>query len=144
MNSAEDYALYLLGLKDYSRKEIEDKLKRKEFDESVISSVCDKLEQYGYIDDERYAEHLIEKYSAKAGEKKIRWELTRRGIDRSIIEEKLDLLSEEDLQDSLYALFCKMYKGEETKQKVFRSLASKGYEFESIKKALDRYNEEHQ
>ena len=61
---AYDYALDILSYRDYSRKDMELKLKRKGADAVIIKSTIQKLLEYGFLDEKRYGQR------AGAAEKK--------------------------------------------------------------------------
>lgn len=81
-------AVDLLSRRDHSKKELIEKLKQKGHGEYALNAV-EKLENYGYIDDRRfafiYAEELIRLKSY--GKKRVEQELYRKGVDRDIISE---------------------------------------------------------
>ena len=52
---ARERALYLLEYRDHSRKELIDKLLRSVNNPSIAEEIADKMEEYGFLDDERYA-----------------------------------------------------------------------------------------
>ncbi len=85
-----NYALFLLARKDYSKYEIEKKLKLK-FSVDSVSKVVKDLEGRGLISDERYAEKIIQKYAflKKFGYLKVEAELLKRGIDKNIFKNML-------------------------------------------------------
>ena len=53
---AYDYALDILSYRDYSRKDMELKLKRKGADAVIIKSTIQKLLEYGFLDEKRYGQ----------------------------------------------------------------------------------------
>lgn len=86
-----NYAFFLLARKDYSKHEIEKKLKLK-FALDSVGIVLEDLEGRGLISDERYAEKIIQKYAflKKFGYLKVEAELIKRGIDKKIFKNILD------------------------------------------------------
>ena len=52
-------ALRYLGFRSRSRKEIEDYLKRKGFEDNTIRVVMEKLERYGLADDKAFARDWV-------------------------------------------------------------------------------------
>ena len=54
---SKERALWLLSGRDYSRKKLFEKL-REEASEDVADEVCDRMEELGLIDDEKYARRL--------------------------------------------------------------------------------------
>ncbi|MGN1318954.1 MAG: regulatory protein RecX [Lachnospirales bacterium] len=141
---ARDKALKLLGLRARSKKEIIDKLKA-DYNEEVINKVLSVLEKYGYIDDEKFAFAFAnDKFKQKGwSNKKIIYELKLKGISQDIINKVLEK-SDFDTFSAIKKLLEKRLKGKtkidfKEKQKQFNYLASKGYEFEEIKEALEDF-----
>jgi SOS response regulatory protein OraA/RecX len=86
-----NYAFFLLARRDYSKRELEKKLKLK-FDVELLNEVIKTLEGRGLISDERYAEKIIQKYAflKKFGYLKVEAELLKRGINKSVFKNMLD------------------------------------------------------
>jgi regulatory protein len=82
--SATAYALYLLGRKARSKREIIEKLRAKEYPESEIATTVSQLEKNRLIDDvifsKIYAEDKVRIY-------RIALELLQKGIDKELIQE---------------------------------------------------------
>ena len=139
--AAFDRALTYLEKNIKTEKGIKEYLKQKGFlDESINNAVC-KLKEYGYIDDCLYAENYIRTYAHKKGRKMLAFELAIKGVEKSIVDEKLEeLLEVEAEQKSCEELLKKYIKNKtydlKTKQKAYAYLASKGFSSNMINKAL--------
>ena len=83
MNSA----IYSLAMREHSRKELFDKLKKKDFSEDVdIAALLDDLEENNYLNEKRFAESFIRsRINRGQGVLKISNELRQRGISSSLI-----------------------------------------------------------
>lgn len=57
--TAYDKALYLLGMREHGRRELEFKLIGKGYDGDEVSQTLDRLEDEGYLSDERFCESYI-------------------------------------------------------------------------------------
>ena len=57
--TAYDKALYLLGMREHGRRELEIKLIGKGYDSDDVSQTLDRLEDEGYLSDERFCESYI-------------------------------------------------------------------------------------
>lgn len=116
----------------------------KGFDEEVCNYVIEKMKEYNFINDELYAKNYIKFKNKNSGKKKIVLELKQKGLDDNLINNS----TEEYVQDRNYIkkVAEKYLKNKErdikTKQKAFRFLASRGYETEDIKWALDYFFKE--
>lgn len=87
---AKKRALYLVGKKRYTKKEMERKLQGDGYPSSVISDAVTYLQQFHYIADESYAEdyasELLKKYSPKVAI----YKMQAKGLDRQLIEEAIE------------------------------------------------------
>lgn len=132
-----DYATNLVSKKMYSKKELTGKLTLKGYTDSAIKSSMDIMEEYGYINDDVYAKTYCEFKGRKDGVKKIRYELTLKGIRKDIIEKYIAEIENEDV---LLKLLENKLKGnlDERKaiDKAIRYGLSKGFEYDKIKGCL--------
>ena len=137
---AKDKALSYLSFRAHSKKEIKEKLLRYGATEDIICDVVDFLEEYKLINEEdfalMYAKDL--KNLKRYGERRIKMELSKKGISPEIIENTLLELG--DYDDSLlYELIKKRLKGDfdkKNKDRVIRYFITKGYELDEIKKNI--------
>jgi len=142
---AKKRALRLLEKRDYSRKMLLDKLTEKGVGESDALEVVDWLCEIGAVNDSRYAELIVRHYSQKGyGVRRVREELFRRGIHRDLWEEALSSLPEAD--DTVYRLLSGRLRGTDCRpediQRVQNALLRRGYSWEEIRTALERYKSE--
>ena len=142
--SVYNYALSVLSRYAKSEKQLILKLKEKGYDISFIDNAILKLKQQKYLDDERYSEALINSKInvSKYGKRRIKETLYEKGIDREIIDEKINQLSdEEELKRACYLLTKKLksVKEDDTRKlsiKLTNFLINKGFEFGTVKKAV--------
>lgn len=123
-----------------SEKEINDYARKKDWEQEVLNKVKKKLINKGYIDDEKFARFWLNtrKGSVKPiSRRKLQAELLQKGIDRGIVDSVLLDYSDEEELDSLKQLVDKKRSKYKDQQKLLAYLASKGYSFEKIKKALE-------
>ena len=142
------HSLFLLEHRDFSKKELAKRLEEKGYEEEDAVAAAEKVEQMGYIDDRRYAERLVERKKNKVGEQQIRYELTKAGISRDDAD---DILSEmyDESQDGVEVVLKEMrrkLKGnipedKKAQMKLFNSFRAKGFEFETVKAAYEKYCE---
>lgn len=137
---AYNYALNLLSIKDYTSKDIKTKLKLKQYSDKTIQLVLSKLELYKFVNDEEYVRKYID-YSLnvkKTGKNKIIFELQNKGIK----SENMEFIEiDEELQYiNAYNLASKklrsIYNKANIKDKLYRYLLSKGYDFDLIKRVV--------
>jgi len=134
-------AANFLKTRERSKKEIRDKLKTKEYSESVIEKVLEKLERLDIVNDKRFAEMFVRdrmKLKPK-GKKVLSLELAQKGIDRNTIEEVLQELvggdGEIELAKRVLEKAEKKYSGLEEnirRDKIIKYLLSKGFSWNTI------------
>ena len=149
--------IFLISLKDRTKKEVRLKLEEKYWNKSAILRTIEKLEEFGYLNDLNYAVSYIE--SRTYGKNRISYNLFQKGIDRSIVEEAylaLDEEKEENVDDTkLEKLIEKNSKKinvsnrrDEKKmkeeQKLIQYLARQGFSLDKIFKKLKEYKENYE
>lgn len=101
MTSALNYYLKILEKKDYSIKELDLKGKKREYPQEEIDAAISKLIDYKYIDDNRLACFLVEKYTPTKGQFWIKQKLERRLIPKEIINKNLITTNSNELDLSV-------------------------------------------
>lgn len=137
------YALRLLGGKNYTVKELTNKLVGKEKCEpSDVSNVIEKLLYYGYIDDKKYAQSYIREHSERRpkGIRLIAKNLELKGIDKEVIEEAIKNanINEYPLAIEIAKKKAKTllrYEEDQRFHKLFRFLISRGFQSSTALKA---------
>lgn len=141
-------AMNLLIKKDYTKKQLSDKLAAGEYPIEVINNAVDYVCSYGYVDDERYARSFAEYRLTSKSRRQIEIDLLQKGVDRELIRKTLDDLYEENSIDEtelIEALIQKKTKNrdlaeimadEKEKSRLIRFLMSKGYSYEKIMGAI--------
>ncbi|KKQ89730.1 MAG: Regulatory protein RecX [Candidatus Curtissbacteria bacterium GW2011_GWC2_38_9] len=148
-----DQALRFLSYRPRSEKEIttylaqkiakRENIKFREAKESpLIGAVALKLKRYNYLDDRQFAKWLVglRIKSASRGLSLIKQELIQKGIDKEIIQSLLSkypnqtLIAKKAIEKKL-----KRWQGLSElglKKKVYAYLASRGFDFETIKEVF--------
>jgi regulatory protein len=140
-----DKVLKFLSFRPRSEFEINEYLLRKNVGEETRKLVFEKLKKLQLIDDEVFAKWWIEQRSTfrPSGVRLVKYELKRKGVAEEIISPLLaetrpkvvdTLLAEKLVQKKLSRL--KNLPGKEIKQKLYTSLAQKGFAFEVIEEAV--------
>ncbi len=140
---AKERALYLLEYRDHTRKELIDKLKRSVSAE-VAEETADRMEEFGFLDDERYAENVAAFLlnQKKLGKRAALFKMQQKGFTRSVAEEAIRLVYADpkeqirDLLDQRYARYLTDQKGV---QKVTNALARLGHSYGDIKDVIREY-----
>lgn len=118
---------------------------RKEALAQRAGEVADRLTDLGLLDDGEYARTVVRHYAAKGyGPRKIRDELYRRGVPREFWEEAME--EREPDEGQIDKLVRQKLRGaeptRENLKKVSDYLARRGYGWEEISAALERYKKE--
>ena len=140
-NRARERALYLLGLRDYACKELEQKLYTEATSE-IAAAVVERLREVGLLDDERYAARLARSLSEikHYPRRRIEQELRHRGISSMLIQTALSELEGEDYEQALALLQKKYYNklnDPDSRRRVIAALARRGFSYGSIRRAMD-------
>ena len=138
-------AMSLLKNKDYTEKELRDKLKDGYYPEESVNTALDYVKSFKYVDDYRYAYNYISFKSGVKSRKYIELKLKEKGIASKIIssvcEEYYSDNSNVELEQVLEFLSNKCSIDADSdykeKQKVMAKLYRKGYSVDIINKALD-------
>ena len=142
---AKNKALNILSKSSQSEKQIQQKLS-KDFEEHTIDRVIEFLQKYKFVDDEDLATRIINTNVNlnKYGKNKIKQNLYNKGIDKIIIEQAMDEIDSDKEFENAFYLGKKRYdrlKNEDPRkayQKIGNHLAYKGFNYDIIKKVLNR------
>ena len=130
--------IFLLSLRDRTKKELQQKLNEKYRNSRMIEKSVLKLVELGYINDKDYAVSYI--MSRKCGKQRIAYNLMQKGIGRETIEEAYFSIEEEyerNIEDEkLEKAIEKNIKKEENK--LIQYLVRQGF---SLNKILSKYKE---
>lgn len=107
--SAYDIAIKYLSNRLRSIKEVREHLKKKEIDKEVIDEIINKLKDQKYLDDRVYAKAFINDQInfSNSGPYKIRRELESNGVYSSIIDECMDVYTNDLEREKLGKLVPK-------------------------------------
>lgn len=144
---AKEKALWLISGRDYSKKQLADKLKR-ESSADTAEEVCERMEELGLVNDEsyarRYASDLLN--IKKMSKKGAMYKLMEKGIERELCEEILEEF-EVDPVEQLVELIDRKYADklddEKGRRRTIAALQRLGYGWSDIKSALAEFEEEY-
>lgn len=123
----------------HSKKELFDKLLKKGFEKQVIEKAIYRLEEYHYVDDFLFAKQFREQ-NAKYSKKMLENKLKQKGVSSDIIHEIIGDKTDDDEIELCKNLALKYAKSKDLQkegaiQKMYASLARKGFSFDVIKRA---------
>ncbi|NTW50178.1 MAG: regulatory protein RecX [Chlorobiales bacterium] len=150
LSQAKAAAFNLLSQRMHSRKELEDKLKRKGFPEEAVSRAIERLDELRMLDDQAYAEALVRsKLNRKAvGAMKLKATLHRKGINRDIIDSTLNevpLYAEELCQKAAEKKLASLKRESDPikrRRKLGDYLYRQGFDWNTISLTLNRILDE--
>lgn len=141
VNRAKNLALSKISYAQKTSFEVEKLLKENEFSAQTIEKTIDFLNEYGILNDEIYVKsYVTDKHNISRWSKnKIRYSLNAKKINEDLINTYLDQISDEDEYENAYNFALKKALNNfsiENKQKVYRYLAGKGFDFDIINKVV--------
>lgn len=152
-------ALDLLSMRDYSRRELSDKLVTKAWEKKEqkdmdlgslkqqASDICDRLEELGLLNEERFARSYVDelirrKHLSKSG---LKTALIQKGVQRDIIEtvlEEVDVDPVEQIRELLATKFKNRdLSDEKQKTRTVNALLRLGYRYNEIHAAMGEWME---
>lgn len=141
-------ALNLLTRREYTVRQLRDKLVQGEYPEKVIEEALAYVAGYRYTDDLRYAAGYIADHEGDRSARRIQQDLLQKGIDRETLEEawrqweEKGGCREEKEQEQLQRLLEKRQYNPETadqreRQRQYAFLLRRGYSPEQIRRAME-------
>jgi regulatory protein len=133
-------ALRLLARRDYSRSELEYRLRTRGIAASDIARTLDDFERLGYLSDARYAEALVRQRAGHLGSRAIAANLRERGIGADDANDALQSLAERDELADAQALWSRRFGRPPTddrdKARQLRFIVARGYSLSIAFKVL--------
>ncbi len=121
-------------------KEVQKKLQSLGYSSDVITYALDKLLEYNYLDDYKYARMYIESKQGKNGTLYIKNKLREKGISDYIIRDIDIEESIEDIKEILVSKYGNLVEvSYEKKCKMIRFLSSRGFLMSNILDAVESY-----
>ncbi len=128
----------------YSEKceyDIRTKLETLFFDDEIIDYTIDRLKEFGYIDDRRYASLYIRSHITKKSRKTITYILSSKNISDDIIEAVFEDNELPDEEEVIKRLILKKYGENDLyvqRDKIISSMLRKGYSYSSVQKCINK------
>jgi len=136
--NAKEKALNILSYRSHSKKQLSDKLKLK-FGQDICDETLRKMESLNLVNDENYAKNYAQylannKYYSL---RRIKRELSIKGIDREIISETLENLDIDEYENINKVICKKEIKNDKDKKRLIDKLLRLGYEWSQISYVMD-------
>ena len=137
-----EYASGLLSRRQYSMKELHDRLVKKGLGEDIAAYCVRHMTENGLMDDGSYASAVARHYTAKGyGAGRIRSELSKRGVSRELWDESLeDIPANTDKVDRFIAVRLKDPDDPNQVRRVIAALQRRGFSYTEIREALSRFS----
>lgn len=129
-------ALGLLARRGHTARELETKLRKRGFDRQTAEAVVSKCERMRFIDDRETGRAYLKELVRKGrGPRRIRMEMSRKGLDDPVIDELMENMGVEKKERQ----FCRMEMekklgavsaekdSRKKKARVYRFLVSRGF-----------------
>ena len=138
-------AYRFLNYKQRSEKEVRKKLKEKKLSDGSIDIVISSLKDLKYINDESYAKSYLQSKILRKpeGKRVLKMKLVDKGIPKEIAENILSEQYPPETETEKAAELLRKYEKKvraktpaEKKQKCFRFLLSKGFDFDTVNEVL--------
>ncbi len=149
MQAAYETSGRLLSRRPHTVCELRIKLRQRGFPSEVIDETVSKLLSVGFLDDSKFAEAYFEELKAKGlGPMRIRMSMKKRGISEELISGAMEgrISTDDEIEAALEVLekrrlhFSRENDKLKRKQKMFRFLASRGFQSSVICRAVEKYN----
>ena len=143
---ATKYAMNLLVKKDYTSKELTDKLVKAGYTENSAGAALAYVSSYHYVDDLSYARRYLETYSDRKSIRKMQMELRQKGISDELFLQAKDEAQMEDEADTLRYYAEKKARSldlsqEKDCQKLLRFLVGRGFSFGDAREMLQELSD---
>lgn len=147
-------ALFLLERRDHTEAELRQKLKNKEFTQDSIDVTIERLKEYKFIDDRRFAEQYLRYHMGEQSRRTLSLKLLQKGIRSDLFEAVYgELASEFEVSPEQEALekavgvalrkserkgFSVSSLPQEEKNRIIASLYRKGFSVGKINAELNK------
>ena len=140
---AQEKALYLLEYRNYSKRELTEKIARTAASREAAQAAAGRMEELGLIDDRRFGEdYARELFSRKGyGARRAAQELRRKGLDQELVQELVEKYgSPEQSGENIRRVLEKKYPGwredEKVRRRAFAALQRLGYAYQEVREAM--------
>ena len=140
-NRAKNFALGKISYAQKTSFEIEKLLKNNDFSNEAVQKTIDFLNEYEILNDELFVKsYVADKHNiARWAKNKIRYSLKSKKISDELIDIYIEKIDDDEEYENAYNFALKKARDDfsvENKQKVYRYLAGKGFEFDIINKVV--------
>lgn len=158
---AKKRALFLLGKKEYTKREMQKKLLADGYSESIVTATLDYLAELRYVEDTSYAERYAYYLLPRCSEREIYQKMLQKGFEKELIKEAMEAATEryrfehgsDDVEEespeieAIRTILRKKgyrpeFTDEEKKKKMVMALYRKGFSLSDIRAVIGEFEEE--
>ena len=146
LKKAKGIALRMLTYRDRSKQEIRDRLEQKAISASVMENVVTLLSDYGYLDDQKFAQRLARSLleTKNWGFSRIGVALRDRGLAPELVEETVSQLKEDYSEEETalqimkrrFSHFDLQEASSKEKRRIIQFLKRRGFSWDTISRVL--------
>lgn len=151
VSKAVEAALRLLTVRPRTEKELRDRLRQKGYEPSAIDDAIERIEGWGYLDDAAFARLWVANRveHRPRGKRMLTQELRQKGVDRETIAETIDDAEIDEVAAAIAVAENSVRKMSSldplvARRRLMGQLARRGFDYGTIKTALDRVLGEHE
>ncbi len=129
-------------------EEVRRKLREKGYENDIIDDAIEYLNEFGYLDDEAYARAYVRsKFSGSGyGPRRLSTDLTKRGVDRSVVDNVLsDAFEDDELKEAAlqkgrkrWAALDRETDPRKRRKKVMDFLVRRGFDYALASEVVER------
>ncbi len=137
-------ALRMLARREYSRREMQDRLSSPDVDDAEVQSVLDEFEDKGWLSERRFVDAVVQSRRRRFGAARVLHELKEKGVSEEGLANAREALAESEIE-AARAVWQKKFGqppaslAERAKQTRF--LAGRGFSADVIRNVLDGRDE---
>lgn len=140
---AKELAVAYIAYTPRTRRQLEQQLAKKGIDVQSVAEAVATMEKYSYLDDAAYVREFARSYGKRLGAGAIRQKLLERGVERSVIEENLELdaQSQRAAAEALAEKLRRKYaadSAQKRRQKMYAALTRRGFSYDDIRAVVER------
>jgi len=133
-------AYNLISYRGRSQKELNDRLGRKGYDETVITAVIDRLVQLKLVDDEDFTRSWVSQTkSATRSRRRLQQELRQKGVEPELVKTQMDEIGEGHDEEAIKTLIERRLNKNTApdRRKLVEYLARQGFSVGLVLKVLN-------
>lgn len=136
-----DKSLNCISKSGKTAYQVKQYLVQKGFAPQAADSALQKLKDYKYVDDEQYAVQYVAQGKPTKGAVRLKQELMLKGVEKSVIEQALSALDQEETEQNALRVAEKFLKNKpldvSTAAKINRHLLGRGFDYETAGAVLE-------